>query len=159
MTRYNFTECVLYIGALPLLLACWGARRPWPGVRRPLLILLLAGTILAVGLDLGLVSALLPGLRQATPLRILPFLSLVGALFAARGVDRLLRGDRPGPSLIVPVLAGMALLGGLYLWVEQAGPGGFARSILEVLAWRHRGPAAAPIRRRRSKPCSSTGPS
>lgn len=144
VTRFNFTETLLYVGALPLLLAAWGALRPWPGRRGPLLALGAGALGLALGLEGGVLSGWIPGLRAAAPLRLLPIPVLVLALFAGRGLDRLLAGQRPP---LAPVLAGLAValgLGAAWLWTARLGEHGFPEAVLDLLARKYRDPQGLP---------------
>ncbi len=141
VTRFNFTENVLYLGALPLLLALWGISRPWRGKRGPLLALLAAFLVLALGLEGGLLSGILPGLRRACPSRLLPAAVFLAALFSARGLALFLGGHRP-PRWIV--LAGILLPAALALsWylVHRMEEPAWKSWILRVLASRYRGPS------------------
>jgi len=113
VSPFNFTESAIYVGALPLLLALWGLVRPWPGRRGPLLFLGIVTLALALGLEGGRITAVLPGLQRAGPLRLLPLFSLVTLLFAARGLHLFLKGGKvPRRVLLTGVI--LFLLPGLF---------------------------------------------
>ncbi len=140
VTKYNFTENVLYIGAAPFFLALWGLSRPWKGKRGPLLALLLGILVLAFGLDGGLLSGILPGLRRACPDRLIPGAVLLLALFAARGLALLLEREFPPRRLILSAWVLVLVLGGLRLLLGTLGEETWSRWVLDVLAGRFRGP-------------------
>ena len=140
VTRYNFTENTLYIGAAPFFLALWGLSRPWKGKRGPILALLLGILVLAFGLDGGLLSGILPGLRRACPDRLLPGAVLLLALFAARGLALFLERKFPPRRLLLSAWTLVLVLGGLWILLGFLGEETWSRWVLDVLAGRFRGP-------------------
>ncbi len=138
---FNFTENVFYLGPFPLLLALWGMARPWKGKRGPLLVLLAALLVPALGLEGGLVTSLVPGLRRACPERLLPAALLILTFFSARGLQLLARGEAHPRGITITTLSIFALMILAWILLRATSPEGWSRWVLDTLASRYRGPS------------------
>jgi len=138
---YNFTEYAIFIGSLPLLLAVLGALRAHrPALRWAALCAVILG-VLAVAPRALAPFYELPVVASVPPLRYVGPLSLLLAILAATGLQRVLDRDARRTALAVAVLG--LVIAAIGFLIGATSPLGDAESVRDALASRYGVPPTA----------------
>jgi hypothetical protein len=138
---YNFTEYAVFLGSLPFLLALLGAVR----ARRPALrwaaVCALALAVLAVAPHALAPFYRLPVVASVPPLRYVGPLSLLLAILAASGLQRVLARDVPKTAVTIAGLGFLVACAGF--WIGATSPLGETEAVRDALAARYGVPPAS----------------
>ncbi len=138
---YNFTEYAVYLGSLPILLAVLGALRARRASIRWVAVCAAALAVLAVAPHALAPFYRLPVIASVPPLRYVGPLSLLLAILAAAGLQRVLARDAGRTALAIAGLGFLVAAAGF--WIGGTSPLGDTEAVRTVLATRYGVPPAA----------------